>query len=135
MINYQITPEWQLHLDQPYSRRVEAGQLVLWTSGRTILAAVFNCRGKRKMLLAQLKAKAADSKLEIFESKSGQLQRFGYLQTEEVRDGHTRLALHAFTTTPSSCLQTAFYLDLASDLPWAIQAWEGITYTPTQELA
>ena len=49
------------------------------------------------------------------------------------RDGHTRLALHAFTTTPTSCLQTAFYLDLASDLPWAIQAWEGITYTPTQE--
>ncbi|MFH1445897.1 MAG: hypothetical protein ABIG43_00600 [Chloroflexota bacterium] len=129
---YQITPEWRLCLDETYNRRVENNKLVLWITGRTIVAVVFRYSDtvKKEELIAQLKNKASKGSLEVFESQQDELLRFAYLQPEEVAPGHTRLALYGFTASEATCVQTAFYLDDPSDLDWAKKTWESLIYTP-----
>jgi len=135
-MNYQITPEWCLGLDETYNRRVENNKLVLWISGRTIVAVVFRYSDtvKREDLIARLKSKAAKGNLEIFDSQQGELLRFAYLQPEEVAPGHTRLALYGFTASEATCVQTAFYLDDPADLDWAKKVWESLIYTPSSPI-
>lgn len=131
-MDYLVTPEWQLTLEQPYQRRVEDNQLVLWTTGRTVLAVPFRFTraDHKETLLAELRARAALNKVDTFESSAGGLTRFATLEPEEILDGHLRLALHAFSASESACLQTAFYFDIPSDLTWAIAAWESIRFNP-----
>ena len=130
-MTYQITHEWRLSLDRTYNRRVKNNKLVLWISGRTIVAVVFlySDTVKREGLIARLKSKASKGSLEVFESRQGELLRFAYLQPEEVTPDHTRLALYGFTAAEATCIQTAFYLDDPSDLDWAKKTWESLTYT------
>lgn len=137
-MDYQLTPEWRIRLEQDYKRRLEDDQLVLWITGRTILAVVFRFAqhaqhthpDKRDELLQKLKTRAEQNKMDIFESQSGDLMRFATLEPEDIGGGHLRLALHAFTAAVGTCLQTAFYFDKPADLQWAIQAWEAIQYFP-----
>lgn len=129
-MHLQITPNWRITLDKPYQRRIENDQLVLWTTGRTILMVVFRYQDarQREMMLAELKSKAAATGLETLESQQDAMVRFGYIQPEEISPGHVRLALHAFCAAETTCLQSAFYFDIPADLPWAIQTWETIQY-------
>ena len=55
-MNYQITPEWCLSLDETYNRRVENNKLVLWIIGKTIVAIVFRYSdtAKKEDLIALL---------------------------------------------------------------------------------
>lgn len=131
-MDYQITPEWRICLDQDYKRRVEDQALVLWTTGRTILSVVFRYDdpNKREALLQDLKQRAEQNKMDVLESSTGELKRFASLEPEDIGEGHLRLALHAFTASPTTCLQTAFYFDKPADLKWAIQTWEAIQHTP-----
>lgn len=131
-MDYQITSEWRIRLENDYKRRVEDEALVLWTTGRTVLSVVFRYTDetKRDQLLQELKNRAEINKMDKFESQSGELMRFATLEPEDIGNGHLRLALHAFTAAPNTCLQTAFYFDKPADLKWAIQIWESIQYLP-----
>jgi hypothetical protein len=128
-----ITHQWQLRLDEEFQHRTEGNHLILWKTGITILTTVYSYSGEedRKMLLANLSAKAQSKTQEIIQEVSGNLVRFGYLQPEEVRPGWTRLALHAFTMAEFSCLQTSIYLDRAEDLEQALIIWRDLKYLET----
>ena len=125
-----ITHQWQLRLDSEYKHRTEGNHLILWTAGISILTMVYSYSGEkgRRLLLANLSAKAQSKKQEIIQEVSGNLVRFGYLQPEEVRPGWTRLALHAFTMAEFSCLQTSIYLDRVEDLEKALIIWRDLQY-------
>jgi len=128
-----ITHQWQLRLDTEYKHRTEGNHLILWDPGISILTTVYSYSGDkdRKMLLANLSAKAQSKELEIIQETSGNLLRFGYLQPEEVRPGWARLALHAFTMAEFSCLQTSIYLDRVEDLEKGLIIWRDLRYLET----
>jgi len=132
IMDYQITPEWRISLEQDYQHRTEDGQLVLWTTGRTILAVAFRYAKalQKEQLLQELKARAEANKVETFSAQTDTLALFAMLEPEDIGEGHLRLALHAFTLSEHTCLQTAYYFDKPADLPWAIQTWEAIQHTP-----
>jgi len=131
-ILYPITPEWFLSLNEDFQRRVENDQLVLWTTGKTIIAVAFRLPEtlSPENLLQTLRSKFGEGVLEVFESAEEDLVRYAVLQTEESAAGKARLVLHGFTISPSACLQSAFYFDLPSDLDWAKTTWQSIVYVP-----
>ncbi|MFZ3069700.1 MAG: hypothetical protein WA110_01060 [Anaerolineaceae bacterium] len=131
-MDYYLTPEWRISLPEGYQHRKESDHLILWTTGITVIMTVFAYSGEknREILLANLRAKATSEDLEIIEEQEGELYRLGYLQPEVIRPGHTRLALHAFTTAPHGCLQTSFYMDRTSDLKEVLKAWQSVSHFP-----
>ncbi|MFZ3152098.1 MAG: hypothetical protein WA116_10525 [Anaerolineaceae bacterium] len=131
-MEYKLTPEWKVTLPDGFQNRKEGEHLTLWTTGCTVITTVFAYSGEqqRNTLLANLRAKAQSNDLELIEDQEGVLYRLGFLQTEVIQPGHTRLVLHAFTTAPYGCLQTSFYLDSTDDLNMVLKAWQSVSYTP-----
>lgn len=131
-ILYPITPEWFLTLTEDFQRRVENDQLVLWTTGKTIIAVAFRLPEtlSPEDLLVILKSRFSEGILKVFESQEEDLLLFAALQTEESTIGKARLVLHGFTINPAACLQSAFYFDLPANLEWAKTAWQSIVYIP-----
>ncbi|MCJ7696163.1 MAG: hypothetical protein MUO40_12180 [Anaerolineaceae bacterium] len=129
---YPITPEWFLTLDEDFQRRMENDQLVLWTTGKTIITVAFRLPKtlSPEDLLLSLKSKFSEDILETFESQEEDLLRYAALKTEESAAGLVRLVLHGFTISQTSCLQSAFYFDLPADLAWAKTAWQTIVFIP-----
>lgn len=117
-------------MPEGYQWRKEGDHMIFWRKGATILITVFAYSGEknRQVLLANLKARAEADKLEVIADLDGDIERFGYFKTEDIQPGHTRLALHAFTTAPFGCLQTSFYLDDSDELKDQMRIWQTVTY-------
>lgn len=117
-------------MPEGYQWRKEGDHMIFWRKGATILITVFAYSGEknRQVLLANLKARAEADKLEVIADLDGDIERFGYFKTEDIQPGHTRLALHAFTTAPFGCLQTSFYLDDSDGLREHLEIWQTVAY-------
>ncbi len=117
-------------MPEGYQWRKEGDHMIFWRKGATILITVFAYSGEknRQVLLANLKARAEAEKLEVIADLDGDIERFGYFKTEDIQPGHTRLALHAFTTAPFGCLQTSFYLDDSDELKDQLRIWQTVTF-------
>ena len=129
-MRYTLSPEWDIMVPDHFQHRVEGEHAVFWTRGVTLLCTVFSYSGEkgRQTLLANLRARAEIRELQTIEDIQGEIVRFAYMQTEELRPGHHRLALHAFTTAPYGCLQTSFYMDDPATLQDQLKIWNSIRY-------
>ncbi len=129
-MRYQLSAEWSIDIPQGYQQRKDGDHVVFWRKGSTILTTIFAYSGEknRHVLLANLKARAEAEKLEVITDLDGELERFGYFKTETILPGHTRLALHAFTTAPYGCLQTSFYLDDPDELREHLKVWQSVAH-------
>ena len=129
-MRYKLSPEWDITLPDYFQHRTEGEHAIFWTQGVTLLCTVFSYSGEkgRETLLANLRARADNHKLQTIEDIQGDIIRFGYLQTEELSPGHHRLALHAFTTAPFGCLQTSFYMDDPASLQDQLIIWNSTHY-------
>lgn len=125
-----LSNEWLLDIPDDFQRRKEGDNVIFWRVGCTLLTTIFAYSGEkhRQTLLANLKAKAEAEKLEMIVEDKGEISRFGFLKLEEVMPGHERLALHAFTTAPSTCLQTSFYLDNPKELRECLLIWNSVEF-------
>jgi len=134
-MEYQLTENWQISLPDGFQRRKEGAHGIFWTPGLTMITTVFHYEGEseRQALLENLRDKAQSEGHKTIEDAEDDefLQRFGYLQMEEIQPGHTRLVLHAFTLAPQSCLQTSFYVDRPEDFDTALKTWKSAVYTPS----
>ncbi|HAE85211.1 MAG TPA: hypothetical protein DCG78_01710 [Anaerolineaceae bacterium] len=133
-MEYQLTTRWKIDLPDGFQHRKEGAHGVFWTSGLTMITTVFNYESdkERQVLLENLRDKALTEGYKTIEDADEDefLQRFGYLQTDEIQLGHTRLVLHAFTLAPQSCLQTSFYADRPEDFDAGLRAWKSAAYLP-----
>lgn len=125
-----LSNEWLLDVPDDFQRRKEGDNVIFWRVGCTLLTTIFAYSGEkhRQTLLANLKAKAEAEKLETISEDKGDVTLFGYLKPEEAMPGHNRLALHAFTTAPYTCLQTSFYLDDPQELRECLLIWNSIEF-------
>jgi len=131
----QVTSEWHLLLEQPYQHRIEDNSLILWTKGRSIIAASFRLPPElsRDELLARLKSRPSAGILDVYESVQDNIYRLAFLQSETLEKDQSRLAMHTFTISRQSCLQVGFYFDLPADVQWAKQTWDTVSNQPLQE--
>ena len=125
-----LSNEWLLYVPDDFQRRKEGDNVIFWRVGCTMLTTIFAYSGERhrQTLLANLKAKAEAEKLETISEDKGDVTLFGYLKPEEAMPGHNRLALHAFTTAPYTCLQTSFYLDDPKELRECLLIWNSVEF-------
>jgi len=134
-MEYQLTENWQIRLPDGFQRRKEGAHGIFWTPGLTMITTVFHYEGEseRQALLENLRDKALSEGHKTIEDAEDDefLQRFGYLQMEEIQPEHKRLVLHAFTLAPQGCLQTSFYVDRPEDFDTALKTWKSAAYTPS----
>lgn len=125
-----LSNEWLLDVPDDFQHRKEGDNVIFWRVGCTLLTTIFAYSGEkhRQAVLANLKAKAEAEKLETIREDKGDISLFGYLKLEEVMPGHNRLALHAFTTAPYTCLQTSFYLDDPQELRECLLIWNSVEF-------
>jgi len=129
-MRYQLSAEWSIDVPEDFQWRKEGDHVVFWREGATILATIFAYSGEknRGILLANLKARAEAEKLEVITDLDGDIERFGYFKKEDIQPGHSRLALHAFTTAPYGCLQTSYYLDDPEELREFLLIWQTVEH-------
>lgn len=129
---YQITPEWTIDLTEEFENRVEDEKMIFWKTGVTVVVAAFRVpEGTKKIdLLNQIQKKIPNNTIETLVSTTGEIVGLGYTQIHKELDEKKRLSLYTFTSSDTSCLQTAFYLDNPDDLPWAKTVWKTIIYHP-----
>jgi hypothetical protein len=132
---FKITPEWTIDLSEAFENRVEDEKIIFWRTGVTVVVAVFRVpEGTDKIdLLNQIQKKIPENTIETLVSTSGEIVGLGYTQIHTAMEEKTRLSLYTFTTSDTSCLQTAFYLDNPDDLAWAKTIWKSIVYHPENE--
>ena len=132
---FQITSEWTIDLSEEFERRVEDEKMIFWKTGVTVVVAAFRVpEGTGKIdLLNQIQKKIPENTIETLVSTSGEIAGLGYTQIHKALDEKKRLSLYTFTTSDTSCLQTAFYLDNPDDLAWAKNVWKNIIYHPENE--
>lgn len=131
----RVTKEWFIDISDDFERRIENQKLVFWKTGITIIVAGYRLpasTGKLE-LLTQLQEKMPEDALETLVSTKGEIVGLGYTQIQKIENDNTRLALVTFTTSDSSCVQLAFYLDDPQDLDWAKRTWENIIFHPESE--
>jgi len=132
---FQITSEWTIDLSEAFESRVEDEKMIFWKTGVTVVVAAFRVpEGTGKIdLLNQIQKKIPENTIETLVSTSGEIAGLGYTQIHTALDEKKRLSLYTFTTSDTSCLQTAFYLDNPNDLAWAKTVWKSIIYHPENE--
>ena len=86
-MRYQLSPEWSIDVPEGYQWRKEGDHMIFWRKGATILITVFAYSGEknRQVLLANLKARAEADKLEVIADLDGDIERFGYFKTEDMK--------------------------------------------------
>jgi hypothetical protein len=115
-----LTATWSIHLPEPFARRVEDGQLVLWRPGLTIwLAAWGNDHNETQAArLAWIKAEASPAGFDARESAGCGVTRFSYRLRDENEDGPVE-SLSAYVIGDDGHLQLSVYFDDAADAPKA----------------
>ncbi len=134
-MTFRITHEWLINIPNDFENRLEDEKLIFWKTGMTIIIVAFRIpeeTGKLE-LLNQIQKKMPDDALEKLVSTKGKIAGLGYTQIQKRAGKKNRLALYTFTTSDTSCLQTAFYLDDPSELDWAKSIWETIIYLPASD--
>lgn len=131
---FQITREWIINLPEDFENRVEDEKMIFWKTGVTVVVAAFRLpeNTHKIALLNQIQSKMPGDTLETLVSTKGEVVGLGYTRIHAKANGKKRLSLYTFTSSDTSCLQTAFYLDDPDDLPWAKSVWKGIIYHPEQ---
>lgn len=132
---FQITPEWTIDLSEEFENRVEDEKIIFWKTGVTVVVAAFRVPEDTEKinLLNQIQEKMPENTFETLVSTTGEIVGLGYTKIHKELDEKNRLSLYTFTTSDTSCLQTAFYLDNPDDLNWAKTVWKSIVYHPIDE--
>ncbi len=132
---FQITPEWTIDLSDEFDTRVEDEKMIFWKTGITVVVAAFRLPEKTGKLdiLNKIQKTIPENIIETLVSTSGEIVGLGYTKIHKELDEKNRLSLYTFTSSDTSCLQVAFYLDNPEDLDWAKSVWEQIVYIPKSD--
>jgi len=128
---YQLTQEWAITLQQPLSRRIEDGTMVLWRPTFTVRLTIWN--NPKDQTAAELyswwRSRISSEATEIAEEKQAVPARFCYRLQEE-RDSGVVYELDGFVFGPSSHVQVSVYFDNAAQIEEAREAFNSIVLSP-----
>lgn len=122
-----LTATWSIHLSEPFARRVEDGQLVLWRPGLTIWMTAWNNdrRESQRKRLAGFKKSVSPERFAERESQARKLTRYSYRLRDENESGPVE-SLYGFVIGDDGHLQMAVYFDDPNDEAEARQLFDGV---------
>jgi hypothetical protein len=126
---HDLTANWSIFLPQPFARRIEDGQLVLWRPGLTIwMAAWGNNHGQSQAeRLAWVKNIASPKRFDERTTQNGKVTRFGYRLLDESENG-TVESVAAMVISDDGHLQLSVYFDTIDDEAAAWAVVESVKY-------
>jgi hypothetical protein len=137
--NYKLTEQWSLTLPGKFNRRIEDGDLVLWSPDLTIWIAIWNNdhAQSQESRLESIKKAMSVNAYQISASSSTGILRFSYrlhenISEEEPSDDEdeTVAAFYCFAIGERGQVELAIYLDKEADLKQAQAILQSLTETP-----
>jgi hypothetical protein len=126
MARIKITKQWTLDLDEGFERRIEGGDLVLWSPGRTVYAAVYDTGNAEadEAIAAMLQDRPAKP-VKTYDRVEAGLSGHAYLLPEG--EGESQYwGLNTWTAAKGTVACVTFYFDSEHDLKWAVETWKSI---------
>lgn len=113
---YQMTDGWSIALDQPYNRRFEESELVIWRPGFTFWIRIWGNDNQDtvKERLAWIKEEASSAAFECSEISNDHATFYMYRLTED-HDGKTVQSLNAYVLSSEGHVQISAYFDDEND--------------------
>ena len=126
---HSLTKEWSLFLDQPHSRRVEDGSLVLWRPGFTVWLNIWNNdkNQSKEERLTRVISDASKAAFDITSKDVGKTKLY-YYRIDEDRGDKVVPSLNGFSISPDNDLQISIYFDSEEDYASAKSISESIEY-------
>lgn len=131
--DYQFTDEWSAHLPEPFNRRIEDGQLVLWRPQLTFWIAVWgNDQGtppetRLDSLLQRANPLRAEQQIE----RAGELIRLTYELPEhdDARAQQRYTSISGYVIAAAGHVQISAYFDSAQARSLAYQVMHSVAMT------
>jgi hypothetical protein len=121
---YQMTDEWSVTLPDKFNQRMEDGSLVLWKSGFTVWASVWNNdRGESKEArLADVRKGISKDSFDVQVLREKNLLRLAYRLSEQASDRRVA-AFYGFVFGAKGYVQLGIYFDDEKHLELAKKIW------------
>jgi hypothetical protein len=118
--------DWSLLVESDFRREVEDGDVVLWRSGRTIHASVFNTdNSEAEEAIEKMIEGRPGIPVQIFDREEPGLAGHAYLLPETSPE-RRYWGLNTWTAAKGVVACVTIYFDCIEDLNWAISVWKSV---------
>lgn len=118
--------EWFVKFDQPYSRRVEGGDLVFWRRGCTLFVSVWpHQHVSAAACLQELRGEISAEAFDVIEESADPVQRLAYRLDEPSKD-RRQPAFYGYAVGPKSYVLMAMYFNDPRELAEAKAIWQSL---------
>ncbi len=135
MVEYQLTENWSLPINNLFIRQEEEKDLMFTTNDKTLRLGVWNYTGKTKDEILKEKEQDIETRkseiniIRTYKFEQNDVLKIGYLirEYDEYKDYEYNL-LCSFSIVDDEILQKFFYFDDEKDIQWALETWKNIEY-------
>ena len=121
-----IGTDWSILVGDDFRRKVEDGDVTLWTPGRTIHASVFNTNNAdAEEAIEKMIEGRPGIPVQMFDREEPGLAGHAYL-LPECNNGHNYWGLNTWTAAKGAVACVTMYFDDLDDLNWAIGVWKSV---------
>lgn len=128
---HQLTPNWSIRLPEPFKRRIEDGELVLWRPGLTAWISAWNNQNDESIdnRVAWVREEIPEGAFDVSEERDGDIARVCFRAPDDDADHDAQPGFYSFVIGASGHLQVAIYFDDEADAEVARSLWRGIAPT------
>jgi hypothetical protein len=121
-----IGTEWSILVDSDFNRGIDQGDVVLWKSGRTIHASVFNTNNAdADEAIEKMIEGRPGIPVQMFDREEPGLAGHAYLLPEGGKD-RKYWGLNTWTAAKGAVACVTIYFEDISQLNWAIGVWKSV---------
>jgi hypothetical protein len=121
-----IGTEWSILVDSDFNRGIDQGDVVLWNSGRTIHASVFNTNNvEADEAIEKMIEGRPGIPVQMFDREEPGLAGHAYLLPEGDKD-RKYWGLNTWTAAKGAVACVTIYFEDISQLNWAIGVWKSV---------
>jgi hypothetical protein len=121
-----IGTDWSILVDSDFAREIDDGDVVLWKSGRTIHASVFNTNNAdAEEAIEKMLEGRPGIPVQMFDREEPGIAGHAYL-LPEVSKGRNYWGLNTWTAAKGAVACVTIYFAGIDDLNWAIGVWKSV---------
>jgi hypothetical protein len=126
LTRHVIGTEWSILVDSDFNRGIDQGDVVLWKSGRTIHASVFNTNNAdADEAIEKMIEGRPGIPVQMFDREEPGLAGHAYLLPEGGKD-RKYWGLNTWTAAKGAVACVTIYFEDISQLNWAIGVWKSV---------
>jgi hypothetical protein len=121
-----IGADWSVLIDRGFHRKADSGDVVFWTTDRSIYASVFKTiESDAESAIERMIEGRPGIPVQIFDRDEPGLRGHAYL-LPEVNQNHNYWGLNTWTAAEGYIACVTIYFDDINDLNWAIRLWKSV---------